>query len=68
MASIRPYRTAKGERRYAVRYRDTRGRHRAKVFSVLKDAQTFKHDLERRRQAGALYEARPETFGEVSRA
>src|SRR5919202_828807 len=68
MASIRPYRTAKGERRYAVRYRDQRGRHRAKVFSVVKDAQTFKLDLERRRQAGALYEAPPETFGEVSRA
>jgi hypothetical protein len=68
MASIRPYRTAKGERRYAVRFRDQRGRHRAKVFSVLKDAQTFKLDLERRRQAGALYEATPETFGQVSRA
>jgi hypothetical protein len=42
MASIRSYGTAKGARRYAVRYRDARGRHRAKVFSVLKDAQTFK--------------------------
>ncbi len=68
MASIRPYRTAKGERRYDVRYRDADGRDRSRTFSVHKDAQAFKLDVERRRQAGGLYQAAPERFREVSQA
>ncbi len=68
MASVNSYRTAKGERRYEVRYRDSAGRHRSRVFSVHKDALAFKLDVERRHQAGALYEGPPERFGEVAQA
>src|SRR6266545_6689483 len=68
MASINSYRTAKGERRYEVRYRDSAGRNRSRAFSVHKDAQAFKLDVDRRRQAGGLYQAAPETFREVSQA
>lgn len=66
MASIRSYRTAKGERRYEVRYRDGDGRQRSRAFSAHKDAQAFKLDVERRRQAGALYQASPERFGDYA--
>jgi integrase len=62
MASIRVYRTSKGERRYAVRFRDPGGRTRARSFSVHRDAQAFKLELERRQQAGLLYQAPPERF------
>src|SRR4051794_20957308 len=68
MASINPSRTAKGERRYEGRYRDARGPNRSRTFSVHKDAIAFKLDVERRRQAGALYQAPPERFAEVSQA
>jgi hypothetical protein len=68
MASIGSYRTAKGARRYEVRYRDSTGRNRSRVFSVHKDALAFKLDVERRRQAGALYQAPPERFGDVAQA
>jgi integrase len=68
LASINPYRTAKGERRYEVRYWDAAGRHRSRVFSVHKDARVFKLDVERKRQAGILYQAPPERFGVVSKA
>lgn len=68
MASINPYRTAKGEKRYEVRYRDAAGRNRSRAFSVHKDAQTFKLDVERKRQAGILYQAPAERFGDISRA
>ena len=54
MASIHPYRTAKGEHRYAVRYRDGAGRKRSQAFSTHKDAQAFKLDLERKRQTRPL--------------
>ena len=60
--------TANGERRYEVRYRDRHGRQRSRAFSVRKDAQAFKLDVERRRQAGLLYQASPETFSSVARA
>jgi len=59
---------ARGERRYEVRYRDASGRNRSPTFSVHKDAQAFKLDVERRRQAGTPYRAPPERFGEVSQA
>lgn len=66
MASIRPYVTAKGERRYEVRYRDGSHRERSRVFSVHKDAKAFKLDIERRHQAGLLYQAPPERFGVIA--
>lgn len=68
MASISTHRTAEGERRYEVRYRDPAGRNRSRTFSVHKDAQAFKIDVERRRQAGILYQAPPERFGDVAQA
>jgi len=68
VASIRAYDTAKGERRYEVRFRDGGHRERSRVFSVHKDARAFKLDVERRAQAGILYQAAPERFGEVASA
>lgn len=68
MASIRSYRTAGGDRRYSVRYRDPAGRNRSTTFSLHKDAQAFKLDIERRHQAGLLYQAPPERFGDVAQA
>ncbi len=68
MASIHPYRTAKGERRYDVRYRDGQGSQRSKSFSARKDAQAFKLEVERKRQAGLLFQAPPERFSAVARA
>jgi integrase len=66
MASIRTYRTAKGDRRYEVRFRDGHGGEHSRSFSAKRDALAFKLDVERRRQAGALYIARAERFGIVS--
>jgi integrase len=63
MAAIRAYRTKAGERRYEVRFRDGDGRNCSRVFSVAKDAQRFKLDIERKRQAGILYQPQPERFG-----
>ncbi|MHB1242760.1 MAG: tyrosine-type recombinase/integrase [Gaiellaceae bacterium] len=68
MASIRSYRLASGERRYSVRYRDPAGRNRSQTFTLHKDAQAFKLDIERRHQAGLLYQAPPERFGDVAQA
>lgn len=68
MASISSYRTAKGDRRYEVRYRDPARRNRSRAFSVHKDALAFKLDVERRHQAGILFQAPPERFGEVAQA
>ena len=68
MASIHPYRTVKGERRYDVRFRDVDGKQRSQVFSTQKDAQAFKLEVERRRQAGTLYQAPSQRFGEYARA
>ena len=67
MASIHPYQTSKGERRYDVRYRDGQGRQRSRVFSVRKDALAFKLEVERKRQAGILYQAAPERFSSIAR-
>jgi integrase len=68
MASIRPYRTPSGQRRYEVRYRDGDGRQRSRAFTAHKDAQTFKLDVERKCQAGVLYQAPPERFRAVAAA
>ncbi|MBA3331978.1 MAG: site-specific integrase [Actinobacteria bacterium] len=68
MASIRACRTSKDERRYEVRYRDAGGRDRAQWFTTRRDAQAFKLDVERRQQAGLLYDAQPERFGDLAQA
>jgi hypothetical protein len=68
MASIRTYRTPSGQRRYEVRFRDGDGRQRSRAFTAHKDAQAFKLDAERRRQAGMLYQAPPERFGDYAKA
>ena len=66
MASIRPYRTAKGDRRYEVRYRSSEGGERSRSFSAHRDALAFKLDVERKRQAGSLYVAAPMRFSEAA--
>src|SRR6266511_271769 len=68
MATIRSYRTRRGDRRYEVRFRDAEGRQRSRSFSVHKDAQAFKLDVERKHQAGVLYTAPPERFGDYAKA
>jgi integrase len=68
MATIRSYQTRGGDRRYEVRFRDPDGRQRSRSFSVHKDAQAFKVDVERKHQAGLLYAAPPERFGDVAHA
>jgi integrase len=68
MASIRPHRTKDGARRYEVRFRDGEGKQRCRWFTVAKDAQAFKVDIERRQQAGLLYQSAPERFGDVADA
>lgn len=68
MASIHPYRTSKGERRYRVAYRDGSGRQRSSSFSARADAQAFRLEVERKRQAGILYHAPAERFRETADA
>jgi hypothetical protein len=51
MASIRPYQTKTGKRRYQVRYRDRDGRQRSQAFSTHEAARAFKLELERKRPA-----------------
>lgn len=68
MASIHPYRTSKGERRYRVKYRDGGGRQRTRSFTARADARSFKVDIERRRQAGTLYRVETERFGRTAEA
>ena len=68
MASIHSRRTPSGARRYEVRYRNAAGRQCSRSFSVHKDAQAFKLDIERRQQSGLLYQAPPERFGAVAQA
>jgi hypothetical protein len=68
MATIRSYRTKRGDGRYEVRFRDPEGRQRSRSFSVHKDAQGFKLDVERKHQAGILYAAPPERFGAYAKA
>src|SRR5688572_27331475 len=66
MASIRPYRTAKGDRRYEVRFRSSDGTQSSRSFSAHKDAQAFKLEVERKRQAGSLFVAAPMRFGDAA--
>ncbi len=67
MASIRRYQTARGDRRWEVRWRDARGRDRSKTFNREGDAKRLRVDIERKQQLGVLYDARPELFGEFQR-
>jgi hypothetical protein len=68
MAAIRSYRTRAGERRYEVRFRDAEGKQRSRSFSVAKDARAFKLEVERKQQAGTLYQPPSERFDECARA
>jgi len=60
MASIHASGPQRVSGRYDVRYRDGQARQRSRSFSARKDAQAFKLDVERKRQAGILYQAAPE--------
>jgi integrase len=64
VASIRKYRTGRGQIRYEVRWRDGSGRGRSQAFHAHADAERRRVDVERRKQLGALYEAPPTLFGE----
>lgn len=63
MASIRTYKTSKGELRREVRWRES-GRDLSRSFSRLDAAKRFKTDVENRLQLGVLYRARPERLGD----
>jgi integrase len=67
MASIRSYRTATGDRRYEVRFRDADRRDRSRAFSRHRDAQAFKIEVERRAQSGGFYVAPSARFDDVAR-
>jgi Phage integrase, N-terminal SAM-like domain len=63
MASIRTYTTKSGERRYAVRWRDSAGRsHFKKVPGPKKNALKVKAQIESRLALGPLYDEPPELF------
>src|SRR5205809_7574157 len=65
MASIHTYTTRSGERRYAVRWRDSSGRpHFKRVPGPKKNALKVKAEIEGRLALGPLYEEPPELFGE----
>lgn len=64
MASIHTYKTKTGERRYAVRWRDSTGRtHFKTVPGPKKNAQKVKAQIEGRLALGPLYDEPPETLG-----
>jgi integrase len=64
VASIRRYKTGKGEARFEVRWRDGRGRDRCKAFKLRGDAAKYRVEVERRQQLGPLYDAQAEYFGD----
>jgi integrase len=64
VASIRRYRTATGDARFEVRWRDARRRDRCKTFKLRADAKRFLVEVERRQQLGPLYDAEAERFGD----
>ena len=65
MASIHSYTTKSGERRYAVRWRDSAGRSQWKtVPGPKKNAQKVKTQLEARLALGPLYDEPPELLGD----
>jgi integrase len=65
MASIRTYTTKSGERRYAVRWRDSAGQsHFKRVPGPKKNAQKVKAQIEGRLALGPLHEEPPELFGD----
>jgi integrase len=64
MASVRRYRTAKGETRYSVRWRDADGQeHERAAGPRHDDAKRLRLEVERRQALGALYHARGQSFG-----
>jgi integrase len=63
VASIRRYRTRRGESRYEVRWREAAGLERSRAFLLRKDAERFRTEVERERQLRGLYVAAPERFG-----
>lgn len=65
MASIHSYTTKAGERRYAVRWRDTAGRsHFKTVPGPKKNAHKVKAQIEGRLALGPLYDEPPELLGD----
>lgn len=51
--------------RYRVRYRAA-GKQKSKTFTLAKDAETFRRDVESREQLGHLHADRAQTFGEFA--
>ena len=68
MASIRAYDTAKGERRYEVRYRDGGHRERSRSSPSTRTRGLSSSMSSGARRRGLLYQAAPERFGEVAHA
>jgi integrase len=63
-ATVVPYVTKSGERRWAVRWRDASGRQRWKAVPGRKrNAEKVAQDISQRLALGPLYEAEPETLG-----
>jgi integrase len=67
VASIRRYRTRKGDPRFEVRWRDARGTDRCKAFKLRGDTAKYRVEVERRQQLGPLYDAQAEYFGDFSK-
>jgi hypothetical protein len=63
MAYIERYKTRDGRNKYRVRYRLPDGRKKSQTFSLAKDAERLRRDVERRQELGELYEEQPQTFG-----
>lgn len=69
MASVHSYTTKSGDKRYAVRWRDSAGRsHWKTVPGPKKNAQKVKAQLESRLALGPLYDEPPELLGEFIQA
>lgn len=64
MASIHPYKTTLGEKRYELRWRES-GRERSKAHIRLGDARRHKNAVESRERLGTHYVAAPGTFQEA---
>jgi integrase len=64
LASVVPYRTKSGERRYAVRWRQDGRQRWQSVPGPKRNAEKVKRDKEERMALGPLYEAEPQTLGD----
>lgn len=65
MAHVQAYTTPGGERRFRVRWREGDRRERSRSFHRAADARRWALEHERRREAGELYEAPPQTLEEA---